>query len=174
MIEGIPAREERCFYVYDGEYLVLTVADAPGTLRSSAPPPPSGAHPPAHPFLDAQAHDPATEDELGAILARCPDFDAYLAALVEAGYDLAALRRSRLPGGARLLEGNRPVGALWPQGGPFAALWWQPAPGCLEFDHALVTAYDHDRALDLIAALRATGTLPDLLDALRATGITWR
>ncbi|MBN1641122.1 MAG: hypothetical protein JXA09_07790 [Anaerolineae bacterium] len=173
MIEGTPAREERCFYVYNGEYLALTVADAPGTLRSSAPPPPAGARPPAHPFLDAQAHDPASEDELASILARCADFDAYLAALVEAGYDLAALRRSRLPGGARLLDGARPIGVLWPEGGPFSCLWWQPAPGCLEFDHALVTAYDRDRALDLLDALRATATLPELLDALRAAGIAW-
>jgi hypothetical protein len=173
MIEGIPARKERCFYVYDGEHLVLTVAEAPGVLRSSAPPPPSGARPPTHPFLDAQAHDPATEDELAAILARCQDFDAYVVALIEVGYDLAALRRSRLPGGARLFNGTRPVGALWPEGGPFSCLWWEPASGCLEFDHALVTAYDRDRALDLLAALRATGTLPDLLDALRAVGIAW-
>jgi hypothetical protein len=173
MIEGIPAREERCFYVYDGEYLVLTIVDAPGVLCSSAPPPPAGARPPVHSFLDAQAHDPATEDELAAILARCQDFDAYLVALIEAGYDLAALRRSRLPGGARLLDGTQAVGALWPEGGPFSCLWWQPAPGCLEFDHALITAYDRGRALHLLAALRATATLPDLLDALRAVGIAW-
>ena len=172
MIEGIPAREERCFHVYDGEHLVLTVTDAPGALRSSAPPPPLGVRAPTHPFLDAQAYDPATEDDLAAILARCDDFDAYLAELVEAGYDLAALRRGHLPGGARLLDGTRPVGVLWPEGGPFSCLWWQPACGYLDF-HALVTAYDPARALDLLAALRATSDLPTLLDALCAVGIAW-
>jgi hypothetical protein len=82
--------------------LVLRIRDNPGTLRSSAPPPPRPAPPlPApvpgaadalppgvHPFIDAQAVDAASEGELRALLDESTSFDDYVRRLVAAGYDL--------------------------------------------------------------------------------------
>jgi hypothetical protein len=80
--------------------LVLTARDEPGTLQSSAGPPPgvpgppgppdpeTGLPPGVHPFIDAQAHDPVTEGRLRALLDESSDFDDYLRRLREAGFEV--------------------------------------------------------------------------------------
>ena len=116
----------RSFDVYRDGRLALTVRDQPGTLRSTAPPPPGAGPPPppgtpapnAHPFLDGQAHDAVSEDQLGRLLASSDSFDAYLQALLSAGYDIAAEGSGRsLPGVVRLHDADGLVGAISPAGG---------------------------------------------------------
>lgn len=81
---------------------VLRIRDNPGTLRSTAPPPPDrGPAPPppgppgtvalppgVHPFVDAQALDAASEGELRALLDESTGFDDYVRRLVAAGYEV--------------------------------------------------------------------------------------
>ena len=85
-----PARQVE---VRRGERLVLTARDTPGTLRSTAappPPPPVGEpwRPPSHPFIDAQAHDAASESRLRELLDESESFDDYLDRLRGDGFDI--------------------------------------------------------------------------------------
>ena len=66
---------------------VLAFNDQPGHLLSTAIRPP-GFAPPAHPFLDAQALDSGTENELGQVLAQCVSVDEFIAALGRRGYEV--------------------------------------------------------------------------------------
>lgn len=168
-----PAVDVRGFHVFAGATPVLEVEDRPGTLHSTAPPPPGG--PPAHPFVHGVALDPASEHELGGLLRSASDFDAFVEALVVAGYDLVAADgsvRNRHGAPARVLDGQRPVGSLWPGGGRFSCLWWMPAEGHLVFVHATATAYHHEHAEALYAAVAEAGSFPAVCAAVEARGLT--
>ena len=167
----------RSFDVYRDGRLVLSVRDEPGTLRSTAPPPPGAGPPPppgtpppnAHPFLDGQAHDAVSEDELGRLLAEADSFDAYLQALLAAGYDIAAEGSGReLPGVVRLHDGDRLAGAIWPVGGRFASLAGGEQRA---FEHATATAYETRAADPILAALSASATFEALEAELQRAGL---
>jgi hypothetical protein len=167
----------RSFDVYREGRLALTVRDEPGTLRSTAPPPPGAGPPPppgtpapnAHPFLDGQAHDAVSEDQLGRLLAESDSFDAYLQALLAAGYDIAAEGGApELHGVVRLHDGDQLAGAIWPVGGRFASLA-DGAQGA--FEHATATAYDPRAAATMLAALSASSTFETLEAELDRAGL---
>ena len=183
-------REVRHFAVYREGRLVLVVRDNPGTLRSTAGPPPGAGPPPPpgppgedagpapglHPFIDAQAHDPVTEGRLRALLDRTSGFDEYLAELLAAGFDIA----SCLPGegldysledGARLYDGDALAGACWPQRGQFTSLRHQPVEGELVFDHSTLTAYAEEWGPRLLDAVEQAGDHASLLGLLGAAGL---
>ena len=167
----------RSFDVYRDGRLALTIRDEPGTLRSTAPPPPSGGPPPppgtpapnAHPFLDGQAHDAVSEGELARLLWESDSFDAYLHALLGAGYDIAAAGSGReLPGVVRLHADGSPAGAIWPVGGRFTSLAGGDQPA---FEHATATAYAPAAADAILAALSASTTFEALEAALERAGL---
>lgn len=76
----------RATQVFKNGTLALEVEDQPGVLLSTAAPPPGGA--PAHPFVNARAHDPFSEGDLATILAESSDYDDFLRRLEAAGYEL--------------------------------------------------------------------------------------
>jgi hypothetical protein len=171
----------RSFDVYRDGRLALTVRDEPGTLRSTAPPPPD-AGPPGppgppgaaaargpngHPFLDGQAHDAVSEDQLGRLLAEADSFDAYLRALLGAGYEIAAEGSGReLPPALRLRDD---AGAIWPVGGRFASLAGGEQRA---FEHAMATAYEASAAEAILAALSASSTFEAFEAELDRAGLT--
>jgi hypothetical protein len=183
-------RAVREFAVYTEGRLALVVSDEPGTLRSSAgppaepgPPPPPPGPPPApgeprtarrppggHPFLDAQAYDPVSEDRLRNLLLESSSFDEYLRRLIGAGFDIASYRPLEgldysLPGGVRV---GGAAGVCWAAPGQFTTLERQPAGDELVFEVATATAYDPAWAEPMLAALRAAGSFEDLLARLSA------
>ena len=167
----------RSFDVYRDGRLALTVRDEPGTLRSTAPPPPDPGPPPppgtrppnAHPFLDGQAHDAASESQLGGLLADAESFDGYLRALLDAGYDIAAEGSGReLPGVVRLHDSEGLAAAIWPVGGRFASL---DGGEQRAFEHATATAYAPRAAAPLLAALAASSTFEALEAELERAGL---
>jgi hypothetical protein len=174
------AEVTRAFDVYREGRLVLTVRDEPGTLRSTAPPPPgpkpgppgppgSGPAPGSHPFLDGQAHDAVSEDQLGRLLAESDSFDGYLRALLDAGYDIAAEGSGReLPGLVRLHDGEGLAGAAWPVGGRYASLA-RGADGAYEF--ATATAYAERAEVAILAALSAATTFEAFEAQLERAGL---
>jgi hypothetical protein len=189
-------RAVREFAVYTDGRLALVVSDEPGTLRSSAgppadagPPPPPGPppgpgepmtteRPPGgHPFLDAQAYDPVSEDRLRRLLLESSSFDDYLRRLIGAGFDIASCRPLEgydyeLPGGVRLTAGGGPAGVCWPVPGQFTTLARQPAEDELVFDVATATAYDPAWGEPMLEALRVASSFEDLLERLRAAGLS--
>ncbi len=82
-------RTVRCFNVYKNKTLVLKIEDRPGVLLSTAPAPPDPLPPANHPFINAQAFDAASENELRKLLLESKNFDEYLKALAGAGYKTA-------------------------------------------------------------------------------------
>ena len=167
----------RSFDVYRDGRLALTVRDEPGTLRSTAPPPPDAGPPPppgtpppnAHPFLDGQAHDSVSEDQLGRLLAESDSFDGYLHALLAAGYDIAAEGSGReLPGVVRLYDGDGLAGAIWPSGGRFASLAGGEQRA---FEHATATAYEPRAEAPILTELSASSTFEALEIRLRRAGL---
>lgn len=76
----------RQLHFYKQGQLVLTVADRPGVLLSTAAAPPGG--PPRHPFVDASAYDAASEGELGRLLRQSKSFNEFVQHLVQHGYDM--------------------------------------------------------------------------------------
>ena len=188
-------RAVREFAVYTEGRLALVASDEPGTLRSTAgppadagPPPPPGP-PPApgepvtiprppggHPFLDAQAYDPVSEDRLRRLLLESSSFDEYLERLIGAGFDIASCRPLEgldyeLPGGVRLTRDGELAGVCWPAPGQFTTLERQPAQDELGFDVATATAYRPEAGPPMLEALRAASSFEDLLERLRAAGL---
>ena len=184
-------RDVRHFAVYSDGRLVLVIRDNPGTLRSTAGPPPGMPGPPpppgppgtapaptpgTHPFIDAQAHDPVTEGRLRALLDESSSFDDYVARLVSSGFDIASCLPSEgldyeLPDGVRLHDGEALVGVCWPMRGQFTTLAEQPVEDELVFDTAVLTAYDEGWGPRLLDALRDAGDHGALMDRLRAAGL---
>ena len=135
-------RAVREFAVYTDGRLALVARDEPGTLGSTAgppagagPPPPPGPppgpgeplnpEPPpgVHPFIDAQAYDPVSEDRLRRLLDESSGFDDYLERLLGAGFDIASCRPSEgldyeLPGSGPADRGRRARGRLLAGAGP--------------------------------------------------------
>ena len=72
--------------VFDGGTLVLQIVDKPGSLVSTAPPPPTGATEVRHPFLSAVATSPVHEDKLRTLLEGATSTADYLARLRAAGF----------------------------------------------------------------------------------------
>lgn len=172
-MQEIAHRAVRCFRVYRGGDLALTIEDRPGALHSRAAPAPGG--PPRHPFLHGTAYAATLEDELGRLLAAAESFDDYLDRLIAAGYDIAAGgdgQPLRLEQGRRIVAARAPLGALWPAPGQFTTLRWQPAAGELLFPHATLTAYRPEAAPDLLALLQATADFTALSQAIATRG--WR
>ncbi len=193
-------RAVRQFAVYVDGRLALIVRDNPGTLRSTAgppagvvhgggPPPPPPGPPPGpdeplmpepppgtHPFIDAQAYDPVSEDRLRRLLDDSSGFDDYLARLIDAGFDIASTRPDEgydfeLPPVVRLRAGSDLVGAVWPAPGQFTALARQPAEDELGSDIATATAYRTDWAPQILAAVQGADSFEELLERLRAAGL---
>lgn len=65
--------------------VVFDLADAPGPLVSTAPPPPNGKVV-SHVFLSGAARDARWEGELKRLLDQSSSFDAYIDALAAAGF----------------------------------------------------------------------------------------
>jgi hypothetical protein len=183
-------RDVRHFAVYTEGRLALVVRAEPGTLRSSAgPPPPAGdpgppgppgttdLPPGVHPFIDAEAYDPVSEGRLRELLDDSSGFDDYLARLVDAGFDITSIRPDgvdyELPPGTRLHDGDGLAGGCWPRPGQFTTLAHQPAGEELVFD-ATATAYRESAAPALLEALRAGGTFEELLERLAGSGLRAR
>jgi hypothetical protein len=154
--------------VYRGSQLVLTVADGPGRLYSTAAPPPEGA--PDHPFVDARAYDARSENELGMLLQQAADYDGFLALLIEAGFDIAAVHDIELAPASRLVRGGTVVGALWEQPGPVAALGAEPDGGWSTCTVATITAYDDGALPELVREANAAADVADLRKRLDALG----
>jgi hypothetical protein len=181
-------RDVRHFAVYTEGRLALVVRAEPGTLRSSAgPPPPAGdpgppgppgttdLPPGVHPFIDAEAYDPVSEGRLRELLDASSGFDDYLARLVDAGFDITSVLHGpeyELGPATRLYDDGL-AGACWPRPGQFTTLTHQPAGDELVFD-ATATAYRESAAPVLLEALRAGGTFEDLLERLAAAGLRAR
>ena len=156
MFQDMPQRAHRRFYVYKDGLHVVTIADEPGRLYSTASPPPGGA--PKHPFLDGTAHQALYEGELATLLGRAVNFNEYLNLLLQASYDFASddMLVLKSPGaGVRLLAGDTPVGAVWQSGGQFTCLWWQPLTGKMVCRHARLSVYQPDWTERLLASLQA-------------------
>lgn len=83
------ARGVRHWRVYDGDLAILEMSDEPGTLTSTAMPPP-GAKPVTHPFLTAAALDAMHEDKLRSLLVASHTMDEFLRALEGAGFRVVA------------------------------------------------------------------------------------
>jgi hypothetical protein len=82
-------RTARRYQVWRGGRLALDVRGEPGVLVSvSAAPPPPGTPPATHPFATGTAFVAEHEGELGALLRDARDLDAFLAAVVRAGYQV--------------------------------------------------------------------------------------
>jgi hypothetical protein len=183
-------RDVRHFAVYSEGRLALVLRAEPGTLRSSAgPPPPAGEPGPpgppgttdlppgVHPFVDADAHDPVSEGRLRELLDASSGFDDYLARLVDAGFDIASVHDGPdyEPGPAtRLHDGDGLAGACWPRAGQFTTLAHQPADGELVFECATATAYRETAAPALLDALRSATGFDELLERLAAAGLVRR
>ena len=182
-------RDVRHFAVYVDGRLALVVRDEPGPLRSSAgppagaggpPPPPPGPDelpPGVHPFVDAQAHDPVSEDRLRRLLDESSSFDEYLHRLVGAGFDVASVRPLEgldyeLPGAVRLQLDGELAGVCWPAPGQFSTLEHQPPEDALVFESATATAYREESAPAMLDALRAASSFDDLLERLGAAGLS--
>jgi hypothetical protein len=181
-------RHPRHFAVYTDGRLALVIRDNPGTLRSTAgPPPPAGdpgppgppgttdLPPGVHPFIDAEAHDPVSEGRLRELLDASSGFDDYVARLIDAGFDIASGRPwegldHELGRGARLHDGDELAGVVWPRPGQFTTLEHQPDGDELVFD-ATATAYREPAAPRILEALRAGGSFEDLRERLAAAGL---
>ena len=119
-------RDVRELAVYVDGRLALVARAEPGTLRSTAGPPPGVPGPPGppgppgadpgpqaglHPFIDAQAHDPVSEGRLRGLLDESSGFDDYLARLLGAGFDIASWNELEpaydRPGGRRFATAMR-------------------------------------------------------------------
>lgn len=67
--------------------LALTFTDEPGVLLSTALRPP-GFTPPRHPFLNGQAHDAMSEQELADLLQRSSSAADFVTRLEKHGYEV--------------------------------------------------------------------------------------
>lgn len=85
---------ERMWYVYKGEREVLFITDQPGTLTSTAHPPP-GYEPVRHPFLSASALAPEEEGNLRNILDQAKSLEEFLGLLEKNGYRVEEVDLSR-------------------------------------------------------------------------------
>ena len=68
---------------------VLSFETVPGVLLSTALRP-VGFKPPAHPFLNAQAHDARHEDKLAGLLSQATSADEFIALLEKEGFEVSA------------------------------------------------------------------------------------
>lgn|GEM_PF-2391246 len=157
---------------------VLQVEVRPGTLHSTAAPPP-GWKPPAHPFIHGVSIDPLHEHTLGQLLRQSDSAAGYLRRVVDAGYDLVdgAVDRWDLEGGHRRLYDKATdelLGVVFPTAGPLVALGEQRQDDPPSFGHACGCAYV-ERALPILAsALAETKRFEELLTRLRAAGLVPR
>jgi hypothetical protein len=162
-------RAVRRFTIYKSQHPVLTVSDEPGHLYSTAAPPPEGR--PAHPFVDAQAYDPYSENELSLILQSSTSFDDFIAQLIRAGYDVASgnsAHPAEMAAPHRIEHAIGLAGVVWAAGGQFTTLQHQPEnDGSLGFEHATLTAYREDCAEDMVNALKKTYSFDALRKALQ-------
>jgi hypothetical protein len=164
-------RKIRCFSIYKSQHLVLTVADESGRLFSTAAPPPEGA--PAHPFVNARAYDPFSENELGWYLQKSTSFDNFIGQLIQAGYDVASQTGSpptEMTDASRLEDKTGLAGVVWSTGGQFTMLSRQPEPDTYRFAQATLTAYRDDCSDVFMTALEKTSTFSKLEASLQASG----
>lgn len=68
---------------------VLSFSAEPGVLLSTALRP-AGFKPPAHPFVNAQAHDPRREEQLAQLLAKARSVEEFIALLEKEGFEVSA------------------------------------------------------------------------------------
>lgn len=163
--------QTQCFHIYEGQTLVLTVWDEPGSLRSTAAPASDAGLPDSrHPFIDAQAHDPASEHELREILLAAASFEAYLQRLLAAGFDISAAEALELGSGHRIFLGRQLVGAVWQGNGLFSSLGWPPERQGPVLSQAILTAYDADHAVKLRELAASAKDHEDLISHLKQAG----
>ena len=160
----------RHFNVYKSQHLVLIIEDQPGVLLSTAPPPPTG--PVQHRWLNAQALDPYSEHDLGAIVQGASDFDEMLGMLISGGFDI----ESRISSSSkdreqahRIYAGQELIGTCSARSGQFTTLETQPSAGDLLFEFASLTAYEGDHADALLDTLKQSTSFDDLLNKLGET-----
>ena len=131
-----------------------------------------------HPFIDAQAYDPVSEDRLRRLLDESSGFDDYLERLLGAGFNIASCRPSEgldneLPGTVRLTAAGELAGACWPVPGQFTTLARQPAEDELAFDVATATAYRRGLWKRRCSRrCRRARSFEDLLERLGAAGLS--
>ena len=156
---------------------MLEAEGRPGTLHSMAapPPPPSEWRPPEHPFLHGVSRDPLHEHALRLLLLASADFDDFLARVVAGGYDVSSGREPAWqlrPPALRARRGDEVVAAVWPGGGQFSCLWWQPAGDADVFEHVLVTAYEREAASALYTSASRARSAQGFAAALVAAGFS--
>lgn len=164
-------RDVRSFGIYKSQHPVLTVTDEPGRLYSTAAPPPEGA--PEHPFVNARAYDPYSENELGWYLQKSAHFDDFITQLIGAGYNVASQHGNHpdeLNDPFRLEDADGLAGALWGTGGQFTTLAQQPETGEATFAHATLTAYRDDHADTLLKILEKTNSFSEIRQELQNAG----
>lgn len=152
---------------------VLELEARPGTLHSTASPPPDW-QPPRHPFVHAVATDPMHEHELRELLVASADVVDFLRRCVAAGYDVAdgsisrwdleEARRIRGPGGELL-------GSTFACPGPLATLVAEIVAERRRYDHAAVCLYGETH-LDAVAeALEASDSYDGFAARLSERGL---
>jgi hypothetical protein len=161
------AASSRQIGVYKAGFLVLSVDDRPGHLFSTAAPPPDGA--PAHPFVNARAYDPFSEQDLATILAASTDYDSFLYLLIDEGYDLAASGEQQLGSQTRFVADNAAAGCLWTTPGPVAALGPAPDDGWPTAG-VTVTRYATSVEPSLSAGLLGAASVEDARNLLNTLG----
>ena len=67
---------------------VLSFSAEPGVLLSTALRPP-GFKAPAHPFVNAQAHDAGHEEQLAALLHQATSVEEFIALLEKEGFEVS-------------------------------------------------------------------------------------
>lgn len=167
-----PGRAVRAFHICYQDMVVLETEGRAGRLHSMAGLPEGGTSP-EHPFLHGVSRDPMHEHSLRQILLASADYDAFLAACVEAGYNVLSAHTDAFDvfdEPVRVRRDGRPVGAAWPIEGQFSCLWWQPEGDAETFSAAQVTAYDRDDAEALYAAAAAAASMEELGELLTARG----
>ena len=155
--------------VFRNGRLVLSVEDRPGVLLSTAAPPPTGA--PEHPFVNARAHDPFSEQDLATVLGSAHDYDSFLALLVQSGFDLSPSGELELGGAQRFHAAGEVAGCAWPRPGPIATLGAEPETGWRTAVFAL-TCYAEEVPPGVLEVATSASSLSDLLEGVVGLGYT--
>ena len=76
------------YEVHKNASLVLSFSAEPGVLMSTAMRPP-GFKPPAHPFVNAQAHDAHEEARMAKLLGQAKSVGDFIALLEKEGFEVS-------------------------------------------------------------------------------------
>jgi hypothetical protein len=76
------------YEVHKNARKVLSFSAEPGVLLSTALRP-EGFKAPAHPFVNAQAHDPRSEEQLAGLLGKAKSVEEFIALLEKEGFEVS-------------------------------------------------------------------------------------